>query len=415
MWRLKSDFKDRLRPRLAFLYGADEVDRLLERIALVSGRYSFLEEKCSLEKPCWDASSCMLITYGDMIESPDEAPLATLKRFLHDHLQGMVSGVHILPFFPYSSDDGFSVINYRKVDKNLGNWADVAAISEDFKLMFDLVLNHCSSRSRWFHDYIGAVAPARNYFIEVDPETDTSKVVRPRTSPLLTQVQTVHGERYIWTTFSSDQVDLDFSNPDVLLEMIDILLGYVAHGAAVIRLDAIAYLWKEIGTNCINLPQTHEVVKLLRDILDSATPGIVLLTETNLPHAENISYFGNGDEAQLVYQFSLPPLLLHTLQSGNSRHLQDWAGSLAPPPAGCSFFNFTASHDGIGVRPLEGLLSSEEIERVVTTVRTCGGFVSSRQGEDGEEIPYELNITGSSVLRLLCLVCAGCRRSISTA
>jgi len=393
MWRLKSDFKDKLAPRLSFLYGEDEVDRLLERIALVSGRYSFLEKRCSLHNPCWDATSCMLITYGDMIESAGEAPLITLHRFLQDYLKDIVSGVHILPFFPYSSDDGFSVIDYRRVDPKLGTWDDISAIAGSFKLMFDLVLNHCSSHSRWFQDFIGSVAPARDYFIEVKPETDLSMVVRPRTSPLLTPVQTVLGEHHIWTTFSADQVDLDFSNPDVLLEMLDILLGYISHGAVVIRLDAIAYLWKEIGTSCINLPQTHEVVKLLRDVLDSATPGTVLLTETNLPHEENISYFGNGDEAQLVYQFSLPPLLLHSLQSGSSSHLQNWARSLAPPPPGCSFLNFTASHDGIGVRPLEGLLSRDEVDRVVQTVRTCGGFVSSRQGEGGEEIPYELNIT----------------------
>jgi len=393
MWRLKSGFKERLRPRLELLYGSSLVDVLLERIALVSGRYNYLEQRCSMENPCWDQTSCMLITYGDMMTSEQEAPLVTLNRFLSDHLKEIVSGVHILPFFPYSSDDGFSVIDYRKVDPNLGTWENVDAIAENFKLMFDLVLNHVSSRSRWFQDYIGSIAPARDFFIEVEPEVDLSMVVRPRTSPLLTPVQTVLGKRHVWTTFSDDQVDLNFANPDVLMEMLDILLGYIAHGASVIRLDAIAYLWKEIGTPCINLPQTHEVVKLLRDVLDSVTPGTILLTETNLPHEENISYFGHGDEAHLVYQFSLPPLLLHTLQSGSSRHLQSWAGSLAPPPPGCSFFNFTASHDGIGVRPLEGLLSTEEIDQVVQTVRTCGGFVNSRKGEDGSDIPYELNIT----------------------
>lgn len=393
MWRLNSGFKERMRPRLEFLYGAPAVDRLLERIALVSGRYSFLQERCSLEDPCWNETSCLLITYGDMIFRDKEAPLVTLNRFLNDYLKEMVSGVHVLPFFPYSSDDGFSVIDFRKVDLNLGSWDDIAAIAGDFKLMVDLVLNHVSSRSCWFQNYVGSIAPARDYFIEVKPEVDLSMVVRPRTSPLLTPVQTVHGERHVWTTFSADQVDLNFANPDVLLEMLDILFGYIAGGAAVIRLDAIAYLWKEIGTSCINLPQTHEVVKLLRDVLDNVAPGTILLTETNLPHEENISYFGGGDEAHLVYQFSLPPLVLHTLQSGSSRHLQTWAQSLAPPPPGCSFLNFTASHDGIGVRPLEGLLSQEEIDRVVATVRTCGGFVSSRQGDGGREVPYELNIT----------------------
>lgn len=416
MWRLTRAFRDRLQPRLEYLYGDANVHQLLERISLITGRYNFLEERCSPEEPCWNEGSVLLITYGDMILQQQEKPLVTLHRFLKDHLQGIIGGVHILPFFPYSSDDGFSVINYRKVNEQLGSWEDIETIAADFKLMFDLVLNHVSIRSRWFQDFIGSIAPARDYFIEVDPETDLSLVVRPRTSPLLTPVQTLSGKRHVWTTFSADQVDLNFANPDVLLEMLDILLGYIAHGAKIIRLDAIAYLWKDIGTRCINLPQTHEVVKLLRDVVDNIAPGAILLTETNLPHEENISYFGNGDEAHLVYQFSLPPLLLHTLQTGSSRHLQTWAASLGPPPPGCSFLNFTASHDGIGVRPLEGLLSQKEINRVVSTVRACGGLVSSRQGETGQEVPYELNITyfdamkdpdqpedpGLQMLRFLC-------------
>ncbi len=393
MWRLKARFKERLRPSLEFLYGPDRVDQLLERVSLMSGRYSFLEKKCSLDNPCWDQSNVLLITYGDMIRREGEKPLLTLGRFLDDFLAPVVRGVHVLPFFPWSSDDGFSVMDYRRVDPGLGGWPEIEAIGERYRLMVDLVLNHCSSRSRWFQDYIGAVAPYRDYFIEVDPAVDLSAVVRPRTTPLLTPVQTVHGKRWLWTTFSADQMDLNWANPDVLLEMLDVLLGYISHGARVIRLDAIAYLWKEIGTSCLNLPQTHEVVRLIRTVLDSVTPGTVLLTETNLPHEQNVSYFGNGDQAHLVYQFSLPPLLLHTLQSGSSRHLREWAAQLEPPPPGCGFLNFTASHDGIGVRPLEGLLEGREIERVIQGVRDCGGFVSSRTGDDGEEKPYELNIT----------------------
>ena len=227
MWRLKSAFKERLRPRLEFLYGSSAVDQLMERIALVSSRYSYLEERCSLDNPCWDQTTCLLITYGDMVTCDNEAPLVTLNRFLGDYLLENVSGVHILPFFPYSSDDGFSVIDYRKVNPELGTWDDIGAITNNFKLMFDLVLNHVSSHSRWFQDYIGAIAPARDYFIEVEPGVDLSMVVRPRTSPLLTPVQTVLGERFVWTTFSADQVDLNFANPDVLLEMLDILLGYI--------------------------------------------------------------------------------------------------------------------------------------------------------------------------------------------
>ena len=304
-----------------------------------------------------------------------------------------------MPFFPSSSDEGFSVIDYRAVDPQLGTWDDIKLLGKDFHLMVDLVLNHVSNRSQWFQDYIGNVAPARDYFITIEPKTDLSAVIRPRTTPLLTQVTTAHGESSVWTTFSSDQIDLNYSNIDVLLEMIDILLGYISYGAVIIRLDAIAYLWKDINTQCVNLPETHEVVKLLRDVVDNVTQGVMLLTETNVPQDENYSYFGNGDEAHMIYQFCLPPLILYTIQAGSSRQLCKWATELTPPPEGCSFLNFTASHDGIGVRPLEGLLEEGEIEQLAQTIRNCGGFVNCRSGENGKEIPYELNITYFDALK----------------
>ncbi len=384
---------ERLRARLARLYGEAITERLIHRFGLLVGRYQEDTDWNGSGAPLWDESDAVLITYGDMIRREGEAPLRTLQRFLKRHLVDSLTTVHILPFFPYSSDDGFAVIDYRQVNRELGTWEDVRAIGADFDLMFDLVLNHVSSRSEWFRNYQVGLAPHRHYFIEVEPDTDLSMVVRPRTSPLLTPTQTPGGERWVWTTFSADQVDLNFANQDVLFEFLDILLFYIEQGARILRLDAIAYLWKEIGTPCINLPQTHEVVKLFRDVVEMLAPGTLLLTETNLPHAENISYFGDGDEAHMVYQFSLPPLLLHAMQFGTTRYLTEWARNLPEPPPGCTFLNFTASHDGIGVRPLEGLVPPEEIQAVVERVRQLGGLVSSRRLPDGSESPYELNIT----------------------
>ncbi len=341
----------------------------------------------------------LLITYGDQFRAPGEPPLQTLHRFLRDHLGRAISGVHLLPFFPYSSDDGFSVIDYRRVDPKLGDWEDIDRLHESFSLMFDLVLNHVSSRSEWFQRYLAGDPQFADWFIEVDPAVDTSQVVRPRSLPLLTPVETARGRRYVWTTFSPDQIDLNYANPAVLTEMIDILLFYVERGARIIRLDAIAYLWKTIGTTCIHLPQTHEVVKLMRTILDACAPGTLLLTETNVPHAENISYFGAGDEAHLVYQFSLPPLLLDGILHQDATILQQWLSELQPPAAQTSFLNFTASHDGIGVRPLEGLVPPSRIEALVDHVRAQGGLVSTRRTSDGSEAPYELNITYLDALR----------------
>ncbi len=399
MWSLHKDFQLKIKPKFEKLYGQERVPRLLERLSLLISRYNFLFEQCRSETPFWDETSNILITYGDMVSHDDELPLVTLHSFLKEHLADVITGVHILPFFPYSSDDGFSVIDYREVNPDLGTWEDIERIARDFKLMVDLVLNHVSSRSQWFENYLAGIAPERGYFIEIEPDTDLSAVVRPRTTPLLTPAYTVYGERWVWTTFSEDQIDLNYANPDLLFEMLDILLGYIAKGARIIRLDAIAYLWKKPGTSCINLPETHEIVKLFRAIIDRVAPCVRLLTETNLPHEENISYFGDGDEAHMVYQFSLPPLLLHTMQTGSAAHLSAWASDLGDPPDGCGFLNFTASHDGIGVRPLEGILSDEEIEQVVENVKKCGGLVSSRTLSDGSEKPYELNITWFDAMR----------------
>ncbi|MHC4884081.1 MAG: sugar phosphorylase [Planctomycetota bacterium] len=383
---------DRLHQRFERLYGEAEADKCLARLRMIVGRY---EVGTTIEHPheLWDQTDAVLITYADMMRHAEERPLETLKAFCDQHLQEALSTVHILPFCPYSSDDGFSVIDYRAVNKPFGKWEDIEALGEHFSLMFDLVLNHCSRKSAWAKDYIAGNLPEREYFIEMDPETDLSSVTRPRPHPLLTPIQTRHGETHLWATFSADQLDLNFANPDVLFEFIDILFLYIAKGARIIRLDAIAYLWKEVGTTCIHLPQTHEVVKLFHDILQLVAPHVILLTETNVPHAENMSYFGDGDEANMIYNFTLPPLLLHTLLSGDSRRLTTWASELPDPGEGRSYFNFTASHDGIGVRPIEDLLDEDEKQFLYDAVIERGGHISTKANSDGSESPYEMNIT----------------------
>jgi sucrose phosphorylase len=260
-----------------------------------------------------------------------------------------------------------------------------------------MVINHISRESRWFQGFLKGDPKYQDYFIYPDENWDLSKVVRPRTSPLLTEVETASGPVKVWTTFSADQIDLNFANPDVLIEIIDILLFYLRQGASIIRLDAIAYLWKESGSTCIHLPETHRVIKLLRLVLEEADPEVVLITETNVPHLENISYFGefdpetgHTDEAHMVYQFPLAPLVLHTLISGSAKHLSEWVNSLELKGV---FFNFIASHDGIGVLPAKGILSEEELQRVIDQVHNHGGLLSHRSNPDGSETVYELNTT----------------------
>jgi len=396
MTALDASVRRRLRAHLVNLYG-DAADDCLNRIAALVQRFE--SPLRSSPKELWNERDIVLITYGDQVQNRDVPSLRVLNDFLIGHgLNRLINTVHILPFFPYSSDDGFSVIDYRRVDPPLGDWDDVARLGQSFDLMFDLVLNHCSSQNEWFRKVLAGEKPYSDYFIEPEPDADLSNVTRPRSSPLLTEYETADGPRNVWTTFSADQVDLNFAQPDVLLEMLDVLLFYVQQGARIIRLDAIAYLWKTPGTTCIHLPQAHEVVKLMRTLLEAVAPGTILLTETNVPHRENVSYFGDGDEAQMVYQFSLAPLLLDAFLTGDAGPFVNWLSNLELPGRGMTFMIFTASHDGVGVRPLEGLVDSERIERLAENVRRRGGLVSTRRRPDGTDSPYELNVSYFSAL-----------------
>ncbi len=348
----------------------------------------------TVDKLAISEKDAILICYGDHVQDGENPPLQVLHQFLKKHVHPQINSVHILPFYPWSSDDGFSVIDYYKVDEDLGDWQHLRAMNDDFRLMFDAVFNHMSAQSEWFKSYLQGEAPYDDYFIDVPPETDLSAVVRPRALPLLTPVETSSGTKHVWTTFSDDQVDLNAKNPAVVLELLNILRFYVEQGAEFIRLDAIAFLWKEIGTSSIHLEETHLIIQLMRDVLDSVAPDVVIITETNVPHEENISYFGDGtNEAQMVYQFPLPPLILHTMASGDSTHLTQWAQSLEGIGGRTSFFNFTASHDGIGLRPVTGILSQDEIDTLVQRTKAHGGNVSYKANSDGSQSPYEMNIT----------------------
>ena len=377
---------------LNHLYGADTGRLAFERISPLIERFPAQERK---KQGYFSQEDVLLITYGDSLQKAGQTPVATLHEFALGYLQGAISGIHFLPFFPYSSDDGFSVKDFFAIDAALGTWEDVKAIGQDFELMFDYVLNHFSSKSNWFESYLEGKEGFREFAIEVDPASDLSQVTRPRSLPLLSEYKKKDGQSvHLWTTFSADQIDFNFKSLDVLEKMIEVLLFYVQQGATILRLDAVAYLWKEIGTNCIHLRQVHDMVKLYRSILDVVAPDVVIITETNVPHAENISYFGNGrDEAQMVYNFTLPPLLFYSFVKQDTTVLSRWARGLHLASPHNTFFNFTASHDGIGVRPLEGILSPEELEELIEIVKTNGGRVSYKQNQDGTDSPYELNIT----------------------
>jgi len=387
----------KLYDHLAVIYPQQDGESLAQRLMQVMR----LDEDCQSPLPhknLWDETDVLVITYGNTILSEKQHPLKALHHFLKTHFTMLINSVHILPFFPFSSDDGFAVINYKQVNPSLGDWSDILRISTDFHLMADLVVNHCSSEHQWFINYQESRSPGDDYFFTVDPNAQDTRerlsgVVRPRTTPLLRAVSRGDATEYVWCTFGHDQIDLDFRNPQVLLEIVDIVRFYLDMGVRIFRLDAVAFLWKKIGTSCINLEETHEIVRLLRTLIEYADPNAVIITETNIPNRENLSYFGNANEAHCIYNFSLPPLLVNTLVSGSCRHLKSWLMSMPPAQNGTTYLNFIASHDGIGLRPVEGLLSDEEQEALIQTMENFGGRISWRALDDGDKKPYEINIS----------------------
>lgn len=374
------------------IYPARDCDALARQVVEAFwGQSSPRSAARTPDEALWSAKDAVLITYGNSLTDGAHKPLDLLYDFLLEHLSGVVSTVHILPFFPFTSDDGFAVTDFRKVNPSLGDWEDIGRIGSAFQLMSDLVLNHVSSQSQWFNSYRQGQAPYDRFFFEASPQDDLSQVVRPRTTPLLQEIETSNGPRHVWCTFSHDQIDLNYENPEVLLEILRIVRLHIDKGVRILRLDAVAFLWKEVGTPSIHMPQTHAVIQLLRLLVDYADEPVILLTETNVPKAENLSYFGQSNEAHAIYNFPLPPLILHAMLSGSARYLRAWQAAMPPAPPGCTYLNFTASHDGIGMRPVEGLLPDGEIKRSIETVQRNGALISMRTLPDGGQSVYELN------------------------
>jgi len=388
--------KNKLKQQLSFIYSEIELsteydtlcDELMEIMRL---------NKDTIHPPIphanhWTEKDAIMITYGDSVMQENEKPLVTLQDFMQRYIGDVINSVHILPFFPYSSDDGFSVIDYSSVNESLGGWDEIKAIATKRRLMSDLVINHCSSRSAWFENFIRGEGIGHDYFFTASPDDDLSDVVRPRTSDLLRETETADGKKYVWCTFSHDQVDFDFRNPEVLMSFVFIIRLYLDMGVRIFRFDAVAFLWKKVESSSINLPETHEVVRLLRALIEHAQPDAIIITETNIPNSQNLTYLGNANEAHSIYNFSLPPLLINTLVTGDCLYLKRWLMSMPPPQNGTTYFNFIASHDGIGLRPAEGLLSDYELTTLVETMQTFGGKVSWRNTEFGQQKAYEINI-----------------------
>lgn len=409
--RLPADRRERMFRRLAFLYGepgAREWMPELERILTVHVAHKPPEmlEKEEGYDPAerFHQEHEILITYGDIVRGKGDTPLSVLHDFVGTLYPEAINTLHLLPFFPYSSDRGFAVVDFRRVDPKLGSWEDIRRKKGRYDLMFDAVLNHCSSQSEMFLEYRNGHPAYRNFFIAYDSPDELTpgqrrKIFRPRTSDILTRFETLQGPKWVWTTFSADQIDLNFRNPAVLMQVIDSLLFYIRRGADLLRLDAVTYLWAEPGTESVHLPQTHEIVKLLRDVVDAVALGVALVTETNVPFEDNVSYFGDGsDEAHMVYQFTLPPIVLHAFYREDATFLTRWAAQVHPPSDRATFLNILDTHDGIGLVGAKGFLPPGELRFVIETARQRGAYVSYKGTSGHGEEPYELNTTWWSAL-----------------
>ena len=432
--KISSEHRDRLLAHLRILYGVElaeaslpELERILKvyyahkQPEMIRGELHFDPRERFTE------SDTILITYGDIFHGGEGLPInqmaETLEAFDFRLILGMgegltinqmaetletyneiITSVHILPFYPSSSDRGFSVVDFYSVDPSLGNWQDIGRLETRFQLMFDGVINHVSSQHAWFREFLNGNPKFQDYFISFRSSEeltleDRGKLFRPRTSDILTRFETLNGPRYVWTTFSHDQVDLNYKNPEVLLSVVELLLFYVRQGADIIRLDAVTYLWAEPGTSSVHLEQTHEIVKLFRTILGIVAPHVALVTETNVPHEENVSYFGDGsDEAQMIYNFALPPLVLHTFYQEDVTAISNWAENLLSPSDTTTFFNVLDTHDGVGLMGVQGILQKEEIEKMTERAKELGAFISFKTAKNGTEEPYEINSTWWSAL-----------------
>ncbi|EFK08872.1 alpha amylase, catalytic domain protein [delta proteobacterium NaphS2] len=388
-------FRRHMKEILKELYPDENINDLIDRVRDTLVPYethrTILERRKKYkDKISLSEEDTILMTYADTIFEEEEKPLRTLHKFLKSHIKSAMTAVHILPFFTSSSDGGFAVIDYNRVDPELGDWDDVEAIAKEYRVMADLVLNHVSSRSACFKRFLAGDDRYQRYFLSFDEPADVSEVFRPRQHPLLTRFDTAVGAKYVWTTFSKDQIDLNFHNPEVLLEILEVFMHYLSHGIEFIRLDAIAYVWKELGTDCVNLPQTHEIVKLLRIVAEYVAPYAVILTEVNFPYNDNVSYLEARHEANLAYHFALPPLVIDSFHYRDTTILQEETARIRRD---LLFMNFLTSHDGIGLLSAKEVLPPFRFKSLLETIEAHGGEISYKAANDASRSPYELNTT----------------------
>ena len=387
----------KLRNIYRYLYSKIEIDQYSKEITQIIKRFNKKNKK---KNKLISEKTSIVICYGDSVfNNKHQYQIKGFQNFYQKKLKNYFNTVHFLPFYPSSSDSGFAVKDHYKIDSKIGKWSDISNFAKKNDVMADIVINHSSARGLWFRNFLREKKPGKDYFLTINSKFNASKVIRPRDHELLKKINIFKKTEYLWRTFSPDQLDLNFKNPAVLLRFIKIMINLVNHGVTIFRLDAIAYLWKESGTKCVNLKQTHEIIKLFRLICSFLNVKTILVTETNLPEKENLSYFGKKDEANWIYNFSLAPLLIHAFLFENSSYLTKWSKKLPSTKPGNNYLNFIASHDGIGMRPAEGILSKKTIKNLLNRLKKNGSKFSYRKIKNKSKKVYEANITVFNALK----------------
>lgn len=318
-----------------------------------------------------------LITYADRLGGGD---IKALHRLLNGELAGLFGAVHILPFYYpiHGVDAGFDPIDHRKIDPGLGSWADIKELGLDIDLMADLIVNHVSSASPEFLDYYekGDDLIYKEMFLTMGSifpngatEADLLTIHRPRPGLPFSYITLKNNQkRLLWTTFSKQQIDINVLHPVGKAYLQSVLQTLHENDIRMVRLDAVGYAIKKAGTTCFMIPETFEFIQYLTQ--QAATLGMETLVEIHSYYRQQIEIARQVDR---VYDFALPPLVLHAIFNHTGRYLKQWL-EISPRNA----VTVLDTHDGIGVIDIAadssdpqgcpGLLPSEELNSLVQKI-----------------------------------------------
>lgn len=342
-----------------------------------------------------------LITYPNRLA----ADIRGLSDTLDGPLQDVFGGVHLLPFFAFidGTDAGFGPTDHREVDPRIGSWAEVSHLADRADLCCDLIVNHVSVDSPWVRDVLqhgdasphaGMLLTFSSVFPEGAQEEELLAIYRPRPGHPFTKMTIAGRPRLLWTTFAPEQVDVDLRFPGTWDYLLGVMQRMADHGARTIRLDAVGYVAKTPGTSCFLTDESLAVVDRLND--EAHRLGLRTLAELHAPQAQVRLIAGHVD---LVYDFALPPLILHAVHTGDVNPLLSW---LDTRPTNC--VTVLDTHDGIGVIDIgpdptdpesQGLLRPDQIDALVEAIHLASGGVSRRAtGRAASNLDlYQVNCT----------------------